>query len=772
MTKTIVITSGKGGVGKTSISVNVALELARRQQRTCLLDADLGLANVNILLGITPEMTLDDFLFRDVPLEEIIVETEFGIDLISGSSGIEQMANLNSTQLLRMAESFSVLDAYDYVLIDTSSGISRGVISFCLAASETLIVLTGESTSLADGYAVLKVLALNGYGGTVKILINKCSSIQHAKKIYLHFKSVADKHLKIRIAPGGAMLADRQVEQAVSRQTPVTTLFPDSMASQCIRAIVSNLLVKEKAGASESETIHGFWSRYFDCIQSDIVLPSERKHMASPQEGKPNENNSRERLPVHSSLAGSHDPAEKHLGATSLRDGLLNSTRLPTPLPLLSSVLDQQSRGLISYAGCKKIILSDPALICRVLQVSCSAQSGPSTGQLDIEQKIDDLGAESVLQILHSTSVHGMLTGDCVQIYAGVNVLWAHSYKCGLVAEALARMLRYHNTKEVFWAGILHDIGRLALYDRFPEIYSNCTSPYSHGRDVLEAEKNCIGKTHAEFGAEMLREWGACSTLVYTVMYHAESEENIVTAMLMTRLVNLAHRLCDTAEEDIATVAALIQDQLGLSSHTVISCVERIDRQLVQIADSLGIGLMSDKTEKEVEETLHCFRRQAADYIAIQEALPRPKPGQSISDKVRLIQHGMSLLFGITRVMCLLPDSANLQLQAIGSTHCFGSELLKSISFSLDFQKSGVVTSYRAGRFNLFRQEELHSMADRQLLQIFQSTILVCIPLIESGKCSGIIVCGADDVEYSCIKKAQRRFEQFGVHAAATIAAL
>jgi flagellar biosynthesis protein FlhG len=772
MTKTIVITSGKGGVGKTNISVNVALELARRQQRTCLLDADLGLANVNILLGITPEMTLDDFLFRDVQLEEIIVETEFGIDVIPGSSGVEQMANLDSAQLSQMVQGFSLLDAYDYLIIDTSSGISKGVISFCLAASETLIVLTGEATSLADGYGVLKVLALNGYRGTVKILINKCSSIQHAKKIYLHFKSVADKHLKISIAPGGAVLADRQVEQAVSRQTPVTALFPESMASQCIRSIVSNLLVKAESGTDVPETVQDFWSRYHDCIRSNLVLPSGRKHNADLPDGKLKKSKSLDRLPVRSMPAGPAGVAAKQQDMTSLRDGLLTSTSLPTPLSLLSSALDQQSRGQLSFAGLKNIILSDPALICRVLQLSCSAQSGTAPGQQDIEQTIDEIGMESLVYILSSTAVHGLLTGDFVHRYTGVNALWAHSYKCGLLAEALARTLHYHNPREAFFAGMLHDVGRLALYGRLPGMFSNCTSPSGHGQDVLDIEKRYIGKTHAELGADMLRGWNVCSPFVYTAMYHAEAEENIATAMTIPRLVNLAHRLCDVSGEEVASVAGLTESLLGLSSSKIISCVERAGRHLAQTADSFCIQITPEMVEENVAETLYGFRQQAADYIAMKEALPMSKPGQRIADMVRQIHHGMSLLFGMTRVICLLPDSKKQNLQAVGPTHCFGAEFLKSITFSLDFQKSGVVTSYLTGSLRLLLEEDLHSMADRQLLQIFESGILVCIPLVESGQSRGVIVCGADVLEYSSIQKSQKRFEQFGVHAATAISSL
>ena len=148
MTKTIVITSGKGGVGKTNISVNTALELAKRDYRTCLFDADFGLANVDIILGLHPEKTLNDVIYGDKNLEDIILHSEAGIDIIPGSSGIEKIANLTSDKISELVSAFSQLSEYDYFLIDTSSGISKSVISFCLAGTETFVVITSEATSL------------------------------------------------------------------------------------------------------------------------------------------------------------------------------------------------------------------------------------------------------------------------------------------------------------------------------------------------------------------------------------------------------------------------------------------------------------------------------------------------------------------------------------------------------------------------------------------------------------------------------------------------
>ncbi len=214
MTKTIVITSGKGGVGKTTISVNTALEISRRNFLTCLFDADLGLANVDILLGLQPENTLDDVIFGDKELDEIILHPEIGIEIIPGSSGIQKMANLGEDKIADLISSFSQLPDYDYFLIDTSSGISRSVIAFCLASSETILIITSEATSLTDAYALLKVMSANAYKGSVKILVNKCPSVPISRRTYLRFKSVVDKHLDIEIAPAGIVLHDPNIETA------------------------------------------------------------------------------------------------------------------------------------------------------------------------------------------------------------------------------------------------------------------------------------------------------------------------------------------------------------------------------------------------------------------------------------------------------------------------------------------------------------------------------------------------------------------------------
>ena len=134
MARTITVTSGKGGVGKTNLSTNLSLHLAALGHRTCVFDADLGLANINILLGLYPEHTLEDVILNEQPLSSIIIRNHLGIDIIPGSSGVEKIANIDSEHVDALIKSFSLLEDYDFLLFDTSAGVSKNVVSFCLSS--------------------------------------------------------------------------------------------------------------------------------------------------------------------------------------------------------------------------------------------------------------------------------------------------------------------------------------------------------------------------------------------------------------------------------------------------------------------------------------------------------------------------------------------------------------------------------------------------------------------------------------------------------------
>ena len=274
-TRTITITSGKGGVGKTNISVNLALHLATLGYRTCLFDADLGLANINILLGLNPDHDLEDVISNRHSLQDIIIRNYNQIDIIPGSSGVEKMANLESAQVEQLIRSFSELDAYDFLLFDTSAGVSRSVIAFCLASSEVVLVITPEPTSLTDSYALLKILSLNGFKGKAKIVVNQCQSVSIAKLAYNKFKGAVQKHLAMDVMPLGIIMQDQKVLEAVAAQQALILLYPKSNASKCIKNITKNLL-KIPPEDLEISSMLSFWTKCLQVMKSPFLTVSKK----------------------------------------------------------------------------------------------------------------------------------------------------------------------------------------------------------------------------------------------------------------------------------------------------------------------------------------------------------------------------------------------------------------------------------------------------------------------------------------------------------------
>lgn len=264
MAKVITITSGKGGVGKTSISLNLSLALAAEGFRVCLFDADLGLANVNILTGIFPEHGLEEVISGDLSLGDILVRNFQGIDIIPGSSGIEKIADLTPEESRRLINSFLALTDYDYFILDTSAGISSQVLSFCRASHEMILVVTSEPTSLTDAYSLLKVLSKNRPLPRVKVVINQVKTAAAAKNAYTRLKETVHKFLPIRITPLGIVAQDRNVPISIISQNPFFMLFPDTDASRCIRAIAIKLT--KDSGAKSDMPMELFWDQCLEFL--------------------------------------------------------------------------------------------------------------------------------------------------------------------------------------------------------------------------------------------------------------------------------------------------------------------------------------------------------------------------------------------------------------------------------------------------------------------------------------------------------------------------
>lgn len=271
MTRTITITSGKGGVGKTNLSLNLALELARLGHRTCLFDADFGTANVNILLGISPRYDIKDVIMEGQSLADIIIAESENMDILPGSSGVEEMAHLSPEQMKGLLSSFSTMKEYDFLIIDTSAGISKNVLSFCLASSEVVLVITHEPTSLTDAYALLKVLAANGYKGTAKVAVNRCRDSSHARITFATFKNAVTKHLNMKVSALGLVLEDNKMVEAIRLQEPFLRKFPDSQVAKCFHMLATRLI--ENKECISGGDLDSFWRNTLEVMSSSLNIP-------------------------------------------------------------------------------------------------------------------------------------------------------------------------------------------------------------------------------------------------------------------------------------------------------------------------------------------------------------------------------------------------------------------------------------------------------------------------------------------------------------------
>lgn len=262
--KVISITSGKGGVGKTNVVVNLAFSLTRMGKRVLILDADLGLANIDILLGLKPQYHLGHVLTGQKLLSEIIVEGPGGILILPASSGIEEFSTLDETQRLQLLAQMDLLEEHlDLMLIDTAPGISPNVVYFNLVAEEIVVVSSPEPTSIIDAYALIKVLSTNYAEKHFNLLVNVAASAQEGQEVFRNLTTVAERFMDVSIDYLGYVLKDDKVPKAVRQQRPVTELYPDSLASRCFMDLARRVsLLPERAQLKGG--IQFFWRHLWE----------------------------------------------------------------------------------------------------------------------------------------------------------------------------------------------------------------------------------------------------------------------------------------------------------------------------------------------------------------------------------------------------------------------------------------------------------------------------------------------------------------------------
>jgi len=231
------VTSGKGGVGKTNMSVNLAYSLSAAGKKVVLLDADLGLANVDVILGLAPQYNLFHLFHEDMTLDRILFETPYGFRILPASSGVSDMVNLDKGQKLDLLDAMDSLeDNVDYLIVDTGAGINDNVLYFNLAVQERLLVITPEPTSLTDAYALIKVLKLHHGVERFRVLVNMVKDVNMAREVYLKLLHACDHFLDgISLDLVGFVPYDQNVRNAVIAQTPFCHKFPKTPASVAVR---------------------------------------------------------------------------------------------------------------------------------------------------------------------------------------------------------------------------------------------------------------------------------------------------------------------------------------------------------------------------------------------------------------------------------------------------------------------------------------------------------------------------------------------------------
>jgi flagellar biosynthesis protein FlhG len=242
-TRIITVTSGKGGVGKTNLSVNMALAFARLGKKVIVMDADLGLANVNVMLNMIPKYNLYHVIKKQKTIRDILVETEYGISIVSGASGFSQIANMSDEDRRDFINELNTLSNADIIIIDTSAGVSSNVLDFIAAADDAVIITTPEPTAITDAYGIIKIIATeyDTLSMGLKLVVNRAKNVAEAKNVADRMINIAGQFLNLKVDYLGFIFDDPAVSHAVLRQKPFMVVDPKCKASICIQHIVERM---------------------------------------------------------------------------------------------------------------------------------------------------------------------------------------------------------------------------------------------------------------------------------------------------------------------------------------------------------------------------------------------------------------------------------------------------------------------------------------------------------------------------------------------------
>lgn len=261
-TRIITVTSGKGGVGKTNVATNMAIAYGQMGKRVILIDADLGLANVNVMMNLIPQYNLYHVIRKQKKMSEIILDTEYGIRLVAGASGFSKIANLNEEERNNFINEMYTLSDADIIIIDTSAGVSKNVLGFVAAADEVVIVTTPEPTSITDAYGIIKIIAteVDNLNINLKMVVNRVGTALEGKRVADRMTAIAAQFLNLKVEYLGFIYDDPLVSQSVLRQKPFLIVDPKGKAAVCLKHIVARI---EKTEMPENEGFGRFVRKLF-----------------------------------------------------------------------------------------------------------------------------------------------------------------------------------------------------------------------------------------------------------------------------------------------------------------------------------------------------------------------------------------------------------------------------------------------------------------------------------------------------------------------------
>lgn len=260
-TKIITVTSGKGGVGKSNFVVNLGVCLQNKGKKVLIFDADLGMGNDDVLMGLYPRYNIFDIIFTDKKIQDIIIEGPSGVSLIPAGSGLNKVQELKQEERKLFLNKLEELDEFDYILMDTGAGVSRDILAFISASEDLIIITTPEPTSLTDAYSLLKATDHFKLKNEAKIIVNKAFTKKEGEETYRRFERAVTTFLKINVSYLGCILDDRKLVQSVRAQKPFVILYPNCSASKDVENIAIKIIGEE---ASSSDGATGVFKKLFN----------------------------------------------------------------------------------------------------------------------------------------------------------------------------------------------------------------------------------------------------------------------------------------------------------------------------------------------------------------------------------------------------------------------------------------------------------------------------------------------------------------------------